>query len=70
MKLTKPLADGFHTLGHDQWTGKPDEQKVMKYWFIDVKVENGRISASKQMGLKEWQSENLPALVYEEEPNE
>ena len=67
MELTRKLEEGFHTLGHDQWTGQPDEEKLYKYhWFVDVKVDNGRITAIRNMGQREWAEADLPALAFEE----
>lgn len=67
MKLTKPLEEGYHTLGYSQWTGKEDEDGSKKSWYIDVKVNNRRITAIREMGHKEWKIDNLPALIFEED---
>lgn len=67
MKLTKPLEEGYHTLGYSQWTGKEDEDGSNKTWYIDVEVNDGRITAIRGMGHTEWHRDNLPALIFEED---
>lgn len=67
MRLTRPLEEGYHTLGYSQWTGKEDENRRKGTWYIDVKVNDGRITAIREMGQKKWYRDNLPALIFEED---